>query len=74
MNPDFFPLETLKDIPIRLFAGSEDENGLEPLQAAVRMMRERGLDHTMYVTGGGWHSSGYQEAIPEIFDFFDENC
>ena len=74
VNPDFFPLETLKDIPIRLFAGSEDENGLEPLQAAVRMMRERGLDHTMYVTGGGWHSSGYQEAIPEIFDFFDENC
>lgn len=73
VNPDFFPIETLKGIPICIFAGSEDENGLEPLQTAARMMKERGLDHTIYVTGGGWHSAGYLEALPEIFDFFDAN-
>ena len=74
VNPDFVPLDTLKGIPICLFAGSEDENGLEPLETAVSMMAERGLNHTMYVTGGGWHSAGYQEAMEEIFDFFDRNA
>lgn len=73
INPEFVPLDTLKGIPICLFAGSEDENGLEPLEQAVAIMAQRGLDHTMYVTGGGWHSSGYQEAMEEIFDFFDRN-
>ncbi len=73
VNPDFFPLDTLKGIPICLFAGSEDENGLMPLKTAADVMKERGLDHTIYVTGGGWHATGYQEALPEIFDFFDAN-
>lgn len=73
VNPDFFPLDTLKGMPICLFAGSEDENGLEPLKEAARMMKERGLDHSFYVIGGAKHPDGYVEALDEIFDFFDSN-
>lgn len=65
----------LSRVPILAIVGDRDELGmLDRVKAAVKALRDGGVEPRYLEIAGGTHSSAYDIAMPEIFDFFEKHA
>ncbi len=64
----------LAKVPVLAVVGDKDELGMrDRVKAAVDILRAGGLRPGYLEIPGGTHSSGFDIALPRIFDFFEQH-
>lgn len=64
----------LAHMPIMAVVGDRDELGmLNRMRADMAMLHAKGIEPTYVEVKGGTHSSAFDTAMPQIFDFFESH-
>lgn len=64
----------LQQVPVLAVVGEKDELGMrDRVKASVEVLRAGGLRPGYLEIPGGTHSSGFDIALPRIFDFFEQH-
>ncbi|MEH3048120.1 alpha/beta hydrolase-fold protein [Sphingomonas adhaesiva] len=64
----------LSKLPILAVVGEKDELGMaDRVRASVAVLKAGGVEPQLLVVPGGTHASGFDIAMPKIFDFFESH-
>ncbi len=72
-DEDTAALETLRDIPVRLFVGEEDTGWVAPMQETLATLTDLGGDVTLDIRAGEGHVMQSLSNGVQIFDELDAN-
>ena len=72
MNPETYPYDRVKGMPIMIIAGELDPNALRGARASAKGMEEHGLKPELVEVKGGTHPTAVEMMMPKIYEFFSK--